>query len=100
MKNLNIFEVQGKIKFLGVGSRKKLDIGGLPKKGTWTVRTFNGGLGKKVMVVFDGRELYPNAYCEKRNLVLIFHLKTQKKKEAQEKVTEAHCRFYLRIIVL
>ena len=47
MKNLNIFEVQGKIKFLGVGSRKKLDIGGLPKKGTWTVRTFNGGLGKK-----------------------------------------------------
>ena len=52
------------------------------------------------MVVFDGGELYPNAYCEKRNLVLIFHLTTQEKKEAQEKVTDAHCRFYLRIIVL
>ena len=51
-------------------------------------------------MVFDGGELYPNAYCEKRNLVLIFHLTTQEKKEAQEKVTDAHCRFYLRIIVL
>ena len=32
--------------FRGWVTRKDIQ-GGLPKKGTWTVHTFNGGLGKK-----------------------------------------------------
>ena len=47
MKNLNIFEVQGKIKFLGVGSREKIYRGDCLKRGLWQYTHLMGDLARK-----------------------------------------------------
>ena len=47
MKNLDIFVVHWKIRFLEGGHKKSNIEGELRKSGAWTFYRFKGGLGKK-----------------------------------------------------
>ena len=74
MKNLDIFVVHWKIRFLE-GAHKKSNIEGeLPKRGAWTFYRFKGGLARKrAGGVFEGG-WYPNAHYVTCNIVIVLSL--------------------------
>ena len=69
MKNLDIFVVHWKIRFLEGGHKKSNIEGELRKSGAWTFYRFKGGLGKK-----EGGRWYPNAHYVTWNIAIVFSL--------------------------